>query len=269
MTSRKSTGVPGGTLFGFAILESIGAGARTQIHRVQDPDGTVCAMKHLRLRTATDRRFLAQMRREHVVASSMTHAGIRSTHRLRLRRAPIRVAEAALLMELIAGHALSEERPATVRRTVSLFLQLADSLSALHENGWVHGDVTPSNLVVSDEKIILIDLGQAARIGETKDRIQGTPGFMAAEQLKCAALSERTDVFGFAATMHWSLTGKVLDDSTPLEHVGADLPDQLAGLLRSCLAVEPTSRPTNMAALTQTLEETQMALDVEHGPNGP
>ena len=54
----------------------------------------------------------------------------------------------------------------------------------------------------------IIDLGQSCPIGTTKSRIQGTPDYIAPEQVKRRTLGPRTDVFNLGATMYWALTGK-------------------------------------------------------------
>src|SRR5438034_5617019 len=50
----------------------------------------------------------------------------------------------------------------------------------------------------------VIDLGQACAVGTKKQRIQGTPDFIAPEQVKCEAVTPRTDVFNFRSEEHTS-----------------------------------------------------------------
>jgi serine/threonine protein kinase len=53
----------------------------------------------------------------------------------------------------------------------------------------------------------VIDLGQACAIGTAKSRIQGTPDYIAPEQVKCAAVTPQTDIYNLGATLYWALTG--------------------------------------------------------------
>ena len=54
----------------------------------------------------------------------------------------------------------------------------------------------------------IIDLGQSCKLGAIKSRIQGTPDYIAPEQVLRKHISHRTDIFNLGATMYWALTGK-------------------------------------------------------------
>ena len=56
----------------------------------------------------------------------------------------------------------------------------------MHQKGFVHADMKPNNILYTDDRRTkVIDLGQAVKIGTTKERIQGTPGFIAPEPISC------------------------------------------------------------------------------------
>ena len=63
-------------------------------------------------------------------------------------------------------------------------------------------------VAVVGNSIRLIDLGQACKTGTVKERVQGTPSFIAPEQARCKPLSEQTDVYNFGASLYWALTGR-------------------------------------------------------------
>src|SRR5438309_1276541 len=74
---------------------------------------------------------------------------------------------------------------------------------------YVVSDLKTNNILVGpDGKVKVIDFGQACKTGTCKERIQGTPDYIAPEQVKREAVTFRTDVFNFGATMYWTVTGQ-------------------------------------------------------------
>lgn len=266
---------PDDRIFGFRVIEQLGSGARTTILRVVDVRGKHHALKHLLVRSGSDRRSLLQMRHEYAVSRQLSHPGIRRIHRLRVRRAPLRVVEAALLMDLVEGASFDQCEPSTVSNSVDPMLDIASALASMHRTGWVHGDVKPTNLVLSPDGAVLIDLGQAATVGSKKERVQGTPGFMAPEQVFRDRITQRTDLFGFGATLYWALTGTPIPTvikhgasehaalagrtlfkpkaPTPLAEIRDDVPHELSDLVARCVAYEPKNRPDGFADILGTL----------------
>ena len=61
----------------------------------------------------------------------------------------------------------------------------------------------------------LIDFGQSCRNGTIKERIQGTPDYIAPEQVQRKPITYRTDVFNLGATMYWLLTGRYIPTMMP------------------------------------------------------
>jgi len=263
------------SILGYRVIGLLGSGARTTIYHVEDGSGDSFALKHLLVRNRTDHRCLAQMRNEHEIARQLSHPGIRKTRKLRLRRAPFRVVEAGLLMDHVQGLPLDKAKPREIGTTVQCLLDVATALASMHRSGWIHGDVKPTNLIRTDEGTLLIDLGQAARSGIRKERIQGTPGFMAPEQVMRNELTSRTDLFGFGATMYWALTGNPVPTviehaggenqgitgsavnkpavATPLHEIRDDVPEELSQLVASCISYNAKNRPSGFAEVLGTL----------------
>lgn len=245
---------------GYPVSGTLGSGARTTIHQVTDRHGRTRALKHLVLRSERDRRCLEQMRHEHRLARRLDFPGLRRTHRLHLRRAPFRVVEAGLLMDLVEGEPLASAPTGETLPVIESFRQVGEALACLHRLGWVHADVKPTNIIVSSDGAVLIDLGQAARIGASKDRVQGTPGFLAPEQALRRPLTPGTDLHGFGAALYWVLTGRTIptvigsDGATdehpsppvPIAELRDDVPTGLIELVDRCIAPRVASRPSGM-----------------------
>ena len=77
--------------------------------------------------------------------------------------------------------------------------------------------IKPENILVDRfGNVKIIDFGVACKRSATKDRVQGTPEFMAPEQLSKKPLDERTDIYNLGATMYKVLTGKVAPENASI-----------------------------------------------------
>ena len=112
-------------------------------------------------------------------------------------------------MEYVDGKTLDEVEAPTMAQLVLIFNQVAEALVHMHRRGVYHGDLKPGNIMVTkDGKVKLIDFGTAWLKGEVKNRIQGTPQYMAPESATEKVVDERTDIYNFGATMYRMFTGR-------------------------------------------------------------
>ncbi len=258
---------PGSRLAGFSVLAEVGRGAASVIYLVQDPKTKqIWALKHLVKNTSKDQRFLDQAETEADVSSKLSHPGIRRVEKCIKNRALLNVKELFLVMEYIDGVSVERHPPKTLERAVEIFHQTAQALAHMHERGWVHADMKPNNVVVcEDGSVKVIDLGQSCPIGTVKERIQGTPDYIAPEQVHLRPITPRTDIYNLGATMYWVLTHKniptaipkgdslvnALDDSLierpkPIKQLSPMLPDMLAELVMQSVEVDADRRPESM-----------------------
>jgi len=206
------------------------------------------------------------------VSSKFTHSGLRRTYDLKIEKSLLfRVTEGALVMELFDGTPLDVRPPTSLVEALSIFIETAEAMHALHQMGFVHCDLKPNNILVGEHHLVkVIDFGQTCKSGTVKERIQGTPDYISPEQVKCDPVSPRTDVFNFGATMYWALTGKriptlftikrtensfLVDDVIPSPHdVNPRVPEQLSNLVMDCCRTRPEKRPADMHELARRLE---------------
>ena len=261
------------TLFGYDVVAEIGEGAGSLIYSVTDPTtGQPLALKHVVRQTDKQLRFVEQLQAEFEVASKVRHEGLRRCFALKYSRSLLfKINEAALIMELVEGRPLEWELPPTTIGIIDVFVQTAKALEGLHAMGYVHCDLKPSNILVSPTGLTkVIDLGQACKVGTAKKRIQGTPDYIAPEQVKCLPVTVKTDVFNFGATLYWSLCGRKLptlynirksENSFLLDTTIAgprecnkQVPETLSNLVMECVRTNPQKRPADMAELSRRLE---------------
>ncbi len=265
----------GSKVAGYTVLADLGRGAASAIYLVQDPKKKqIWAMKHVQKRDAKDQRFLDQTMQEYAIGSKLNHPALRRIVKQVKARALLSVKEIYLLMEYVDGVSLENRRPDSVADAVAIFRQVAEGLAHMHASGYVHADMKPNNIVVTDSgDVKVIDLGQSCVSGTVKERIQGTPDYIAPEQVHRRAITPKTDVYNLGATMYWVLTGKhiptampkgdslmsSLDDSmidkpTPVRELNPDVPPRLEELILSCVQVNADLRPATMQKVADSLD---------------
>ncbi len=220
---------PGTKLAGYSVLAEVGRGAASIIYLVQDPrTKQVWALKHVRKDGPKDQRFLDQAEMEAEVGSKVRHDALRHIEKCIKARALLAVKELFLVMEYVDGVSLESNPPASLAGALDIFHQVARGLAHMHGRGFVHADMKPHNIVVKDDgSVKIIDLGQACATGTVKPRIQGTPDYIAPEQVldpDVAEIAERD----------------VVDADQRLRRVGRSRKTQRVGLASQQIPHPPT-----------------------------
>jgi serine/threonine protein kinase len=158
--------------------------------------------------TDKDQRFLDQAEIECKVAQALDHPAIRKIPRLIKKGSLLRTKELFLVMELVDGMSMERHPPATFETAVDIFHQVARGLHHMHDRGYVHADMKPNNIVVSDNnRAKVIDLGPVV---QDRDDQAADPGHARLHRPRAGAPArdhaERTDVYNFGATMYWVMT---------------------------------------------------------------
>jgi serine/threonine protein kinase len=280
MSEELPTFKKGDTVEGFRIMSEIGRGAASIIYLVQDPKTKqVWALKHVAKVNAKSQRFMDQAEAEYKIASQLDHDSIRKIPRLIKMGSLLKSTGLLLVMELVDGISLHEEKPETLDELIDVFRQTASALAQMHDRGFVHADMKPHNVIVGrslEGKLTakLIDLGQSCKSGTIKKRIQGTPDYIAPEQVHRREITSKTDMYNFGATMYWVLSGKniptamgtsqdslmgslddaLIDKPTPISELMPEMPERLCELIMHCVEVNPDNRPLSMDEVTNKLD---------------
>ena len=181
-----------------------------------------------------------------------------------------KVKEMLLSMEYFEGKNHEDCSTLSLGDVLLVFRVVASGLNAMHQHGFVHCDIKPNNILINKSgSIKIIDLGQSCKIGTVKPRIQGTPDYIAPEQVKRKPLGPKTDIFNLGATMFWALTGKHAPTMIPKKNkfglpipeprrapheLKKQLPTGISKLVMDCIEDDPAQRPRNMMTVMSRLD---------------
>ena len=250
---------------GYELIQHLGGGPFTKVYTgLEYSSGQMVALKVPRLTGLAAETALTLLRREATAGLAVRHP-----HLVRIRRQHTDLAPHYLVMDLLAGESLrarlQREKICHPGWAVWIARQIAQALAALHRTVFVHGDVKPENIFLTEAKTaVLIDLGYAHRPGENASFIRsglilGTANYLAPEL--CARTLDadgRADIYSLGVTLFEMLTGELpYPGDTPLRTVeahrtmtAADLRDYagpwpvgLPSLVRRMMARCPSNRP--------------------------
>ncbi|MFF3644814.1 protein kinase [Streptomyces sp. NPDC002564] len=243
----------------FRLHRRLGAGGMGVVYLGSDRRGQRVALKVIRPDLAEDQEFRSRFARE-VSAARRIRGGCTA----RLVAADLDADRPWFATQYVPGPSLHDkvaaEGPLTAAEVAVVGSALAEGLVAVHEAGVVHRDLKPSNILLSPKGPRIIDFGIAWATGASTlthvGTAVGSPGFLAPEQVRGAAVTPATDVFALGATLAYAgmadspfghgssevMLYRVVHEEAQLHGV----PDALAPLIRACLAKDPEERPSTL-----------------------
>jgi hypothetical protein len=171
------------------------------------------------------------------------------------------------VMELLDGEDLRGAARRPLFDDCLILRDVASALALLHARRFVHRDVTPANVRITDDgRAKLIDFGALASFGPTTE-IVGTPAFIAPECLRQEPLDQRADLYALGALAYWLLTRRLhvraqtLDDLedawceviTPPSAYVREIPPALDALILALLHPERAARPASASDVIERL----------------
>jgi serine/threonine protein kinase len=234
---------------GYRVEELLGEGASGSVWAaVRDTDSAEVAVKVVPVAADGPEADLAA--REVGVLASVDVEGLVGFHEaLGLRSDPPAV---AIVLDRVRGGSLQRAVTArghlSVGESVTVLAPVAHALAGLHSAGVVHGDVSPTNVLLElSGRPLLSDLGVARVAGERPGQLFGTPGFVAPEVLDGAPPTAASDVYAVGALAWWCVTGAPPAPAAlrrPLDELAPGLPEPWRAATTAALRGVPEERPS-------------------------
>ncbi len=237
------------------------------------------AIKVLKAELRSDKEFVSKFRVEAQAAAGLAHPNIVNVYDVGDENGVY-----FIVMELVEGitlktYILSKEK-LSVREATGITLQVAGGLEAAHNNGIIHRDVKPQNIIISTDgtaKIADFGIARAASADTINSNVMGSVHYSAPEQSRGGFSDEKSDIYSLGVTMYEMLTGRVPFDGdstvevalkhlqeeiiSPREYL-PDLPRAIEQIILKCTQKSPDRRYQNMSQLIRDLKESLV------NPNG-
>jgi eukaryotic-like serine/threonine-protein kinase len=269
-----------GQIYGnrYRLVDRIAIGGMGEVWRAHDEvilrD---VAIKILKPEFMGDPGFLERFRVEARHAARVDHEGIADVYDYGEGSG-----SAYLVMELVSGDSLARIIEKRIRlsgvEVLSIMEQTARALHAAHEDGLVHRDVKPGNLLITPSgKVKITDFG-IARVADqvaltATGQVMGTVQYLAPEQATGKQATPSTDIYSLGIVAYEALTGRrpftgesqmviamaQINDKPPA--MDADIDQRVQDLVLSCLAKKPNQRPGSALDLSNRARALRLQLE--------
>ncbi|MEU4530946.1 serine/threonine-protein kinase [Micromonospora ureilytica] len=246
----------------YRLLERLGSGGMSAVHRAYDE--VLERDVAVKVLVASETNARQRIRGEATAAARLSHPHVTSVYDY---------GESALdgaqvpfvVMELLGGHTLEHRLvagPLPPRAGLRVCAEVASALAAAHDQGLVHRDIKPGNVMLTPTGAKVLDFGIAAAAGapeiDFEGRLLGTPAYLAPERLLAGEVLPASDVYALGLLLYRVLTSRLpwpAEAQTGMlrahTHVEPDplppldgVPPEVHRLYRWCLAGDPADRPT-------------------------
>ena len=258
----------------YEVERLIGAGGMGVVFKAFDSElNRPVAIKVLAPHLAGSGAARQRFSREARAAAAIVHEHVVAIHNVESEGEP-----PFLVMQYVAGESLQgrldREGPLGVCEVLRIARQTAAGLAAAHEQGLVHRDVKPSNILLEEgvERALLTDFGLARASDDASlthsGYVPGTPHYMSPEQARGESADQRSDLFSLGSVMYAMCTGRSpfraetsygilrrITDSQPrsIRDVNPETPRWLCCVIKKLLAKPRDDRFESAAEVAEVL----------------
>ncbi len=272
----------------YQILTRIGSGGMGEVYLANDTRlNRQIAVKTLPISLSKHPDHLKRFKIEAKAAATLNHPNVATIYSVEEMDG-----QPFYTMEFVEGKTLDNLTPNTgleIHTFLEWFIDLADAFAHAHENGVVHRDIKPGNIMITAAgvpKILDFGLAQtdnteiAHEISTSNltqpGQILGTPAYMSPEQAEGERIDHRSDIFSLGVVMYEAITGQrpfsgdnyasiiralLTKEPPPITEIRSDLPILLVRLILKCLDKSPRRRFQSMHEIRTILREIKSAED--------
>jgi eukaryotic-like serine/threonine-protein kinase len=272
----------GTSIGGYRLRSLLQTGSVSQVYEVVEPSsGRHFAMKVLLPEAADKLDIRANLFHEAEVGTKLRHENI--IHILKINRDK---ETPHFIMEFfpsgsMRARVMQKDVAFIKEHAFKIFKQATTGLAYMHANNWVHCDIKPDNLLVNAlGQLRIIDFAISKRVPTgfakmfyRKKKAQGTPSFMAPEQIRGEMPDPRSDIYSLGATMYELLAGRppfrgktqsdllnkhISDKVDPPIVYNKDITDELSQLMLKMLAKKKEDRPKDCHEILFALQKVRL-----------
>jgi hypothetical protein len=282
MTDTRLT--PGIMVARYKIVHKIGAGGMGEVYLANDTRlHRKVALKFLPVDLADDENLRARFEREVQAVAALNNPNIVHVYEVsEYRGRPF------FAMEHVAGESLKmyvRNHKLSLIEMLKIAMSICEGLAAAHEQGIVHRDVKPANIVIDEAgHLKILDFG-IAKVGDDSDLTAtgstiGTTSYMSPEQVQGKRLDHRSDIFSFGVVFYEMITGvlpfkgvndaatilSILHDTPePLSQRNPEAPRELQAIISKLLVKDPRKRYQDVKQVVPDLQH--LLDDLKLGPS--
>ncbi len=258
----------------YEIVRLLGQGGMGAVYQAHDKElDRQVAIKVIRADMAANPEILRRFKQELILARQITHKNV-------IRIFDLGQADGIkfITMEYIEGEnlqsVLRRKKKLEPAEAANILAQVCRALEAAHNEGVIHRDLKPQNIMLDKSgRAYVMDFGIARSMigaGMTQTgALIGTPDYMSPEQAKGQPLDARSDLFSLGIIFYEMLSGQVPFDADttmgklwkrtneparPLDELDKTIPKPLSDIVRKCLEVDPQKRYASVGDLLQRIE---------------
>ena len=216
----------------YEVLEKIGTGGMSDVYKAKDHKlNRLVAVKVLKQEFSENENFVSKFRVE-----AQSTAGLLHPNTVNVYDVGDEDGINYIVMELVDGITLKKyiekKSRLSVKEAVSIAIQVAMGLEAAHNNGIIHRDIKPQNIMISrDGKVKVTDFGiaKAATSNTITSNVMGSVHYTSPEQARGGYSDAKSDIYSLGITLFEMLTGRVPfnGDTTvaiAIKHIQEELP---------------------------------------------
>ena len=243
------------------------------------------ALKVILPHLSDDPVVLERFKREIQLSSRITHKNV-----LRIFDLGDALGMKYVTMQFVEGedfsHLLKREAPLGPDRLIRLFREMCRGVEAAHEQGVVHRDLKPQNVMIdARDGVYVTDFGLAKSVtqaGMTEaGAVMGTPHFMAPEQVKGLPVDRRSDIYSLGLILYQMATGvvpfgegsayeimmrRLHQPLRPAAELNPAVPQVVSRVIERCTALEPAARYQGVGEILVALDASAATVKLAHHP---